>query len=101
MNPPVSYSDLSYALSVTAPSAMREVLVEIPKVHWEDIGGQQLVKERLKEAVEWPLKRPELFQKMGIRPPKGVLLYGPPGCSKTMMVRRARANQRMKHICIF
>ena len=83
----VSVEDLHAALATVTPSAMREVVVEVPTVRWSDIGGQQLVKARLKEAVEWPLHRPELFKTMGIRPPKGVLLYGPPGCSKALMAK--------------
>lgn len=57
------------------------------QVSWDDIGGQAGVKQRLKEAVEWPLRHPDAFARMGIRPPRGVLLYGPPGCSKTLTAR--------------
>lgn len=53
----------------------------MPNVKWDDIGGQDDAKERLREAVEWPLTRPEAFESLGIRPPRGILLYGPPGCS--------------------
>lgn len=74
------------------PSALREVMIEIPKVKWEDVGGLDEVKKRLKEAVEWPLTNPELFKKMGIRPPKGILLYGPPGTGKTLLAK-AIANE--------
>jgi transitional endoplasmic reticulum ATPase len=56
-------------------------------VYWEDVGGLEEVKQELKEAVEWPLKQPEIFKKVGIRPPKGILLYGPPGCGKTLLAR--------------
>ncbi|KNC69577.1 hypothetical protein SARC_17910, partial [Sphaeroforma arctica JP610] len=69
------------------PSALREVAVEVPRVLWTDIGGQEDVKQRLREAVSWPLLHPEAFVRMNIRPPKGVLLYGPPGTSKTMMAK--------------
>jgi len=71
---------------------MREVLVEVPKVKWEDIGGLEEVKQSLKEMVEWPLKYPESFERMGIRPPKGILLYGPPGTGKTLLAK-AVANE--------
>jgi len=71
---------------------MREVLVEIPKVKWNDIGGLDDIKQQLKEIVEWPLKNPESFDRIGIKPPKGVLLYGPPGCGKTLLAR-AVANE--------
>jgi SpoVK/Ycf46/Vps4 family AAA+-type ATPase len=83
----VDATDFNAALSVVRPSAMREVLIEVPKVYWRDIGGQHDVKKRLQEAVEWPLKHPEAFQRLGITPPKGILLYGPPGCSKTLMAK--------------
>lgn len=88
----VKKSDFENALHMVEPSAMREVLVEIPKVKWEDIGGLDNVKETLKEMVEWPLKNPESFEKLGIQPPKGILLYGPPGTGKTLLAK-AVANE--------
>jgi len=88
----VTREDFDYALRMVQPSAMREVLVEIPRVKWEDIGGLEEVKQSLKEAVEWPLKKPETFKKIGIRPPRGILLYGPPGCGKTY-IAQALANE--------
>ncbi|XP_072291102.1 ATPase family gene 2 protein homolog A [Eucyclogobius newberryi] len=88
----VTLPDLTWALSVVKPSAMREVAIDVPKVRWSDIGGMEEVKLKLKQAVEWPLRHPEAFTRMGIQPPKGVLLYGPPGCSKTM-VAKALANE--------
>jgi len=66
---------------------MREVLVEAPTVSWDDVGGLDDVKRELKEAVEWPLKFPESFQRMGIRASRGVLLYGPPGSGKTLLAK--------------
>lgn len=74
------------------PSAMREIQVQVPNVTWEEIGGLDNLKLQLKQAIEWPIKRPEVFAKMGISPPKGVLMYGPPGCSKTM-IAKALANE--------
>jgi transitional endoplasmic reticulum ATPase len=74
------------------PSQMREVMVEVPKVSWEDIGGLDETKERLQEMVEWPQKYPERFEKMGIDVPKGILLYGMPGTGKTLMAK-AVANE--------
>ncbi|MCC7569306.1 MAG: CDC48 family AAA ATPase [Candidatus Methanofastidiosa archaeon] len=68
-------------------SAMREVLIRTPSVGWDDIGGLEDVKRQLVEAVEWPLKSPERFSRMGIRIPKGIFLYGPPGCGKTMLAK--------------
>ncbi|MCS7105708.1 MAG: CDC48 family AAA ATPase [Candidatus Aenigmarchaeota archaeon] len=88
----VKKEDFENALKVVEPSAMREVLVEIPKVKWEDIGGLEEVKQQLREMVEWPLKNPEAFERMGITPPKGILLYGPPGCGKTLLAK-AVANE--------
>ncbi|XP_063046292.1 ATPase family gene 2 protein homolog A isoform X2 [Engraulis encrasicolus] len=88
----VTFADLQQAMSEVKPSAMREVAVDVPKVCWSDVGGMAEVKLKLKQAVEWPLRHPEAFQRMGIKPPKGVLLYGPPGCSKTM-IAKALANE--------
>jgi len=83
----VKKEDFENALKVVEPSAMREVLVEVPKVKWEDVGDLEEVKQQLKEMVEWPLKNPESFERMGITPPKGILLYGPPGCGKTLLAK--------------
>jgi transitional endoplasmic reticulum ATPase len=88
----VKKDDFDYALRIVQPSAMREVLIEIPKVKWEEVGGLDEVKQALKEAVEWPLKNPSCFKTLGIRPPRGILLYGPPGCGKTYVVK-ALANE--------
>ena len=71
---------------------MREVLVELPKVTWEDVGGLDEAQQQVKEAVEWPLRTPEKFERMGVEAPKGVLLYGPPGTGKTLMAK-AVANE--------
>ncbi|CDH60251.1 spermatogenesis-associated protein 5 isoform 2 [Lichtheimia corymbifera JMRC:FSU:9682] len=83
----VTLQDMNDAMAGIRPSAMREIMLEVPKVYWADIGGQAYIKDRLKESIEWPLKHPEAFERMGIRPPKGILLYGPPGCSKTLMAK--------------
>uniref|UniRef100_A0A671PFI6 non-chaperonin molecular chaperone ATPase n=1 Tax=Sinocyclocheilus anshuiensis TaxID=1608454 RepID=A0A671PFI6_9TELE len=88
----VMTSDLRLAMTEVKPSAMREVAIDVPKVRWSDIGGMEEVKLALKQAVEWPLRHPEAFSRLGITPPKGVLLYGPPGCSKTM-IAKALANE--------
>ncbi len=88
----VTQEDFEDALRVVEPSAMREVLVEIPKVKWTDIGGLEDVKTQLQEMVDWPLKYPDSFEKMGITPPHGILLYGPPGTGKTLLAK-AVANE--------
>lgn len=85
-------TDLSLARVQVKPSAMREVMVEVPNVTWRDIGGLEDLKLKLRQAVEWPVRHPELFARMGITPPRGVLMYGPPGCSKTM-IAKALANE--------
>ncbi|MEM2820590.1 MAG: CDC48 family AAA ATPase, partial [Candidatus Bathyarchaeia archaeon] len=88
----VTMNDFMEALKDVEPSAMREVLVEIPNIRWDDIGGLKDVKLELQEAVEWPLKYPEIFEHMDARPPKGILLYGPPGTGKTLLAK-AVANE--------
>jgi transitional endoplasmic reticulum ATPase len=88
----VRMQDFQDALRDVQPSAMREVLVQVPNVKWEDIGGLTGVKEELAEAVEWPLKYSKLFQKGGVKPPKGILMYGPPGTGKTL-IAKAVANE--------
>lgn len=75
----VKREDFSGALNEVEPSAMREVLVELPKISWDDVGGLHDAKEQVQESVEWPLNSPERFSRLGIDPPAGVLLYGPPG----------------------
>ncbi|MFH1450383.1 MAG: CDC48 family AAA ATPase, partial [archaeon] len=88
----VTDKDFQNGLKNVSPSAMREVMVEIPKVKWEDVGGLEEAKQQLKETIEWPLKNPDMFTRMGIEAPRGILLYGPPGTGKTMMAK-AVANE--------
>ncbi len=82
-------SDFDEALKRVQPSAMREVMVEAPQIRWEDVGGLDKARDRLKEGVELPLKHPESFKRLGIRPAKGFLLYGPPGTGKTLLAKAA------------
>jgi transitional endoplasmic reticulum ATPase len=88
----VKMEDFQEALKDVEPSAMREVLVEVPNVKWDDVGDLEGLKEELKEAIEWPLKYPEIFAHMNASPPKGILLYGPPGTGKTLLAK-AVANE--------
>ena len=85
----VELSDFENALKRVQPSAMREVMVEAPQIRWDDIGGLDEARDRLKEGVELPLKHPEAFRRLGIRPAKGFLLYGPPGTGKTLLAKAA------------
>lgn len=96
----LTYDDFIQARKYVQPSALREIAIEVPHVLWQDIGGQALVKQLLKEAVEWPLEHPEAFVRMGIRAPKGVLLYGPPGCSKTLTAKALATESQMNFIAV-
>ncbi len=96
----VSRENFEEALKVTEPSAMREVLLEIPNVHWDDIGGLEDVKQQLIEAVEWPILHPQLFQKHGITPPHGILLFGPPGTGKTLLAQAVATESQANFIAI-
>ena len=93
-------SDFIDALKKVEPSAMREVQVEVPKTRWDDIGGLEKVKEELREAVEWPIKYAETFERLGITPPKGVLLIGPPGCGKTLLARAVATESNANFISV-
>lgn len=70
------------------------------KVHWADIGGNETVKHKLKQAIEWPLKNPQSFERMGIDPPRGVLMFGPPGCSKTLTAKALATESGLNFISI-
>jgi transitional endoplasmic reticulum ATPase len=96
----VGKEDFIDALREVEPSATREVFVEVPDVHWEDVGGLEQVKQRLIEAVEWPLQHAELFAEAGIRPPKGILLTGPPGCGKTMLAKAIANESQVNFISV-
>ena len=96
----VTMEDFLNAYKEITPTAMREVYIEIPTVHWEDIGGLDEVKEDLREAVEWPLKTPEIFTRLGIKPPKGILLYGAPGSGKTLLARAVATESAANFITI-
>ncbi|MDD4049483.1 MAG: CDC48 family AAA ATPase [Candidatus ainarchaeum sp.] len=88
----ITHQDFLDALNVVEPSALREVQVQIPTTTWEDIGGLDEQKQKLKEMIEWPLKYPDKFKELKLTPPAGVLLYGPPGTGKTL-IAKAIANE--------
>ncbi|OII71997.1 CDC48 like AAA ATPase [Cryptosporidium ubiquitum] len=96
----LSFEDIHNSVKNIKPSALRELAIEIPKTHWSDIGGYEEVKEQLKECVEWPLIHSDLFEYMKIKPPSGVLLYGPPGCSKTLMAKAVATESKMNFISV-
>ncbi|KAJ6461917.1 P-loop containing nucleoside triphosphate hydrolase protein [Mycena vitilis] len=81
-----------FALGTSNPSALRETVVEVPTVKWDDVGGLEKVKQELQETVQYPVEHPEKFLKYGMSPSKGVLFYGPPGTGKTMLAK-AIANE--------
>ncbi|MEM4258395.1 MAG: CDC48 family AAA ATPase [Candidatus Thermoplasmatota archaeon] len=96
----VTIEDFKNAHRGIEPSAMREFFVEIPKVSWNDVGGLEDVKQQLKEAVEWPLTQPEVFKRMGIQAPRGILLYGPPGTGKTLLAKAVAHESKANFISI-
>jgi transitional endoplasmic reticulum ATPase len=96
----VHMDDFLDSLREVEPSAIREVFVETPDVRWHDVGGLGAVKERLVEAVEWPLKFAHLFEQAGIRPSKGILLSGPPGCGKTLLAKAIANESNVNFISI-
>ncbi len=96
----IKKSDFKEALKEIQPSALREVLVQVPDIKWEDIGGLKNAKQELREAVEWPLKYPESFDKFGVTPPKGVLIYGPPGTGKTLLAKAVANESQANFIAV-
>ncbi|MBN1941540.1 MAG: CDC48 family AAA ATPase [Candidatus Diapherotrites archaeon] len=96
----VNRNDFIEGLKDVQPSALREVTIEIPNIKWKDIGGLDEVKEELGQVIEWPLKNPDAFKKMGITPPKGILLYGPPGCGKTLLAKAVATESEANFISI-
>ncbi|TQQ81590.1 CDC48 family AAA ATPase [Halonotius roseus] len=96
----VKREDFRGALNEVEPSAMREVLVELPKITWDDVGGLESPQQQVKEAVEWPLTTPEKFDRMGVEAPKGVLLYGPPGTGKTLMAKAVASETNANFISV-
>ncbi len=96
----VNSEDFLGALREIQPSAVREVFIEIPNVTWSDVGGLESVKQELIEVVEWPLKKPEKFVNIGIEPPKGILIWGPPGCGKTLLAKAVATESEANFISV-
>ena len=96
----ITENDFTDALKEVRPSALREVLVQIPNVSWDDVGGLDKLKEELQQAVEWPLKHQEAFEYAHVKPPKGVLLYGPPGTGKTLIAKAVATTTESNFISI-
>ncbi|MFH2020897.1 MAG: CDC48 family AAA ATPase [archaeon] len=96
----VAKKDFYDALKVVRPSALREVLIEVPNIKWEDVGGLDDVRQELVEAVEWPLNNPEVFTRLGIKPPKGILLYGAPGTGKTLLAKAVAHESKSNFILV-
>jgi len=96
----ISDDDFTQAINLIEPSAMREVMIEIPNIKWDDVGGLDEIKQELKEAVEWPLLHKELFEKAGIRPLNGILLFGPPGCGKTLLAKAIASETNSNFITV-
>jgi len=96
----VRMEDFMNAFREITPTALREIEVEVPNVRWSDVGGLEGVKQELKEAVEWPLKYPNAFKRLGIDPPKGILLYGPPGCGKTLLAKAVATESEANFVSV-
>lgn len=91
------------ALREQQPSALREVVLDLPewsRVRWSDVGGMLELKFRLQQLVDWPRRYPERFRRFGIKPPRGLLLFGPPGCSKTLIARALATESQLNFISI-
>ena len=96
----VTWDDFMDAYREMQPSTMREVLIEKPNVHWDDIGGLEDVKQELREVVEWPMKYRKLFAHMNVKIPKGILLYGPPGTGKTLLAKAVATESEANFISV-
>lgn len=96
----VTHDDMISGMKEIQPTAIREVFTEIPNIRWNDVGGLDNQVRELKEAIEWPLKFKESFTRMGISPPRGVLLFGPPGCGKTLLAKAVATESEVNFISI-
>lgn len=98
--PNLTANDLLTSLTSVRPSGLRSVFLDTVPVRFSDVGGQEDTIQKLRECVEWPLLHPEAFERLGVRPPKGVLLYGPPGCSKTLLVRACATESGVNFVAV-
>ncbi|MEM4632394.1 MAG: CDC48 family AAA ATPase [Pyrobaculum sp.] len=96
----VGMSDFMDAIKYVHPTVLREVIIEVPEVHWEDIGGYETIKQELREIVEWPMKYKHYFEEIGVEPPKGILLFGPPGVGKTMFAKAVATESGANFIAV-
>lgn len=91
---------LEAAVLEAKPLSIQDLLVEVPKTYWADIGGSEEIKFKVRQCVEWPLKYPQKFEAVGVKPPQGILLYGPPGCSKTMIAKALATESGLNFIAV-
>ena len=96
----LSLADLRIAMHKVKPSAMREITFDIPKVYWNQIGGQHDLKKKLHQAIIWPIKYAESFKRINVKAPRGLLMYGPPGCSKTMIAKALATETGLNFIAV-
>src|SRR6267143_1665192 len=96
----VNAEDYQFALREVTPAGMREVYLETPDIKWDEVGGLENVKHELQEAVEWPMKYPELYSKLGYRMPRGILLYGPSGTGKTLLAKAVATESEANFISV-
>ncbi|MEZ0319146.1 MAG: AAA family ATPase, partial [Pyrobaculum sp.] len=96
----VGMSDFLDAMKYVHPTVLREVIIEVPEVHWDDIGGYETIKQELREIVEWPMKYKHYFDELGVEPPKGILLFGPPGVGKTLFAKAVATESGANFIAV-
>jgi len=96
----VSMTDFLQGFQAVEPSAIREVFVEVPNVKWEDVGGLESIKQKLREAITWPILYQSLFEQAKVKPPRGLLLAGPPGCGKTLLAKAAATESQVNFISV-